>query len=273
MMNTNGPLLKILFIGDVVGKGGRSAVKKLVPVLKDRYHASFVIVNAENSANGAGISKTCIDDMNTAPIDVYTAGDHIWDQKSFEHEINMYQNVLRPANMSTLQPGKGYGVFRNPAGGEVAVINLSGKVFMRESAYCPFECVEKILQNLPKTVKCIFVDIHAEATSEKAALAWMLDGKVTAVVGTHTHVQTADGRVLPGGTAFLSDVGMTGGHDSVLGRNVKDVVKKFRTGMPTRLEVTENRIRLDYCVVTYELNTGKAVEIVNSSEFYEPENT
>ena len=142
-MSTNGPLLKILFIGDVVGKGGRSAVKKLVPLLKDRYHASFVIVNAENSANGAGISKTCIDDMNTAPIDVYTAGDHIWDQKSFEHEINMYQNVLRPANMSTLQPGKGYGVFRNPAGGEVAVINLTGKVFMRESAYCPFECVEK----------------------------------------------------------------------------------------------------------------------------------
>ncbi|MBO4304085.1 MAG: YmdB family metallophosphoesterase [Lentisphaeria bacterium] len=270
-MSEEGPLLKILFIGDVVGKGGRNAVKKLVPVLKDRYHASFVIVNAENSANGSGISRTCIDDMNTAPVDVYTSGDHIWDQKNFEHEITTLPNVLRPANGSALQPGKGYGVFRNPAGGEVAVISLMGRVFMRESASCPFECAEKILQALPKTVKTVFVDFHGEATSEKAALAWMLDGKVTAVVGTHTHVQTADGRILPGGTAFLSDAGMTGSHDSVLGRKVGDVVKKFRTGMSARLEVAEEKIRMDYCVVTYELLSGRAVEIVSASEFYCPE--
>lgn len=263
--------LNILFIGDVVGKGGRAAVKALVPFLKDKYRASFVIVNAENSANGSGISRTCIEDMNSAPIDVYTSGDHIWDQKSFEHEILEYKNFLRPANLSTSQPGRSWGVFRNPAGGEIAVISLMGKVFMKESAYCPFETAEKILKEIPGNVKTIFIDFHAEATSEKAALAWMLDGKVTAVIGTHTHVATADGRILPGGTAFLSDVGMTGGNDSILGREVKDVVRKFRSGMPTRLEVVEKNIRLDYCIVSYDMLTGKAVKIENSSIFYNPE--
>ena len=138
---------------------------------------------------------------------------------------------------------------------------------MKESAYCPIETVEKILPQIPKTVPCIVVDFHAEATSEKAAMAWFLDGKATAVIGTHTHVQTADLRILPGGTAFLSDVGMAGGHDSILGRDIADVIKKFRTGMPTRLNVTEQKIRLDYAVLSYELMTGRAVSIKAGSEF------
>ena len=266
-----GPVLNLLFVGDIVGKGGRAAVKYLIPILKQRHGASFVIANGENSANGAGYSLTCIHDMKEA-VDVFTSGDHTWDQKNFEQEILSVKNLVRPANFSSLQPGRGWGIFRNPAGGEIAVISLLGRVFMKDSASCPFETVEKILSQLPPTVKCIIVDIHAEATSEKAAMAWMLDGKVTAVIGTHTHVQTADGRILPGGTAFLSDVGMTGGHNSILGRDVPDVVRKFRTGMPTRLNVTEKNIRLDYAVVSYEMMTGRAVSIQAYSEFYNPEN-
>ena len=264
-MSGNGPVLNLLFIGDVVGKGGRNAVKILAPELKQRFNCSFVIVNGENSANGAGFSLSCIKDLEIA--DAITAGDHIWDQKNFETEILSVKNIVRPANLSNLQPGKGWNVFRNPAGGEVAVISLLGKVFMKESAYCPFETVEKILPQIPKTVQCIVVDFHAEATSEKAAMAWFLDGKATAVIGTHTHVQTADLRILPGGTAFLSDVGMAGGHDSILGRDIADVIKKFRTGMPTRLNVTEQKIRLDYAVLSYELMTGRAVSIKAGSEF------
>ena len=264
-MAGNGPVLNLLFIGDVVGKGGRNAVRLLTPELKQRFHCSFAIVNGENSANGAGFSLSCIKDMEIA--DVLTAGDHVWDQKNFETEILSVKNLVRPANLSSLQPGKGWNVFRNPAGGEVAVISLMGKVFMKESAYCPFETVEKILPQIPRTVKCIIVDLHAEATSEKAAMAWFLDGRVTAVIGTHTHVQTADGRILPGGTAFLSDVGMAGGHNSILGRDIRDVVRKFRTGMPTRLNVTEHDIRLDYAVISYELMTGRAVAIRTGSEF------
>ena len=152
------------------------------------------------------------------------------------------------------------------------MISLLGRVFMKDSAACPFETAEKIIAQLPPSVKCIIVDIHAEATSEKAAMAWNLDGKVTAVIGTHTHVQTSDARILPGGTALLTDVGMVGGHDSVLGRDVLDVVRKFRTGMPTRLNVTEKNIRLDYAVISYELMTGRAVSIRAFSEFYTPEN-
>ena len=266
-----GPVLKLLFVGDIVGKGGRAAVKNLVPVLKRRHGASFVIANGENSANGAGYSLTCIRDLEGA-VDVFTSGDHTWDQKNFEQEILSVKNLVRPANFSLLQPGRGWDVFRNPAGGEVAVISLQGRVFMRESASCPFETAERIIAQLPPTVKCIIVDLHAEATSEKAAMAWSLDGKVTAVIGTHTHVQTADGRVLPGGTAFLTDVGMVGGQDSILGRDIPDVVRKFRTGMPTRLNVTEKNIRLDYAVISYEMSTGRAVSIEAKSEFYHPEN-
>ncbi len=267
-MGANGPLMSLLFVGDVVGRGGRQAVKRMVPYLKQKYNCSFCIVNAENSANGAGITKSCLDDMNVA--DVFTAGDHIWDQKTLESEISGIKNLLRPANMSKLQPGKGWNIFRNPAGGEVAVISLLGKVFMRDSTYCPFETAENILTQIPITCKCIFVDFHAEATSEKAAMAWFLDGRVTAVIGTHTHVQTADARILPKGTAMLSDVGMVGAADSILGRDVADVVRKFRTGMPTRLNVAEENIRLDAAVLTYELNTGKAVSLTPVSEIFNP---
>ena len=265
----SGPVLNILFLGDVVGRGGRTAVRALVPELKREFNCQFVIVNAENCANGSGMTAACLKEMPDA--DAFTSGDHTWDQKTFEQEIRDIPNLVRPANFSRLQPGVGWRKFRNPAGGEIAVISLLGKVFMKESAYCPFETAEENVKQLPLSCRCVIVDIHAEATSEKAALAWMLDGRVTAVIGTHTHVQTNDARILPNGTAFLTDAGMVGANDSILGREVEAVVRKFRTGMPQRLPVCEKNIRLDGAVVSYELNTGKAVAIKPISRMYQEE--
>ncbi len=264
----SGPVLNLLFFGDVVGKGGRKAMAAVIPRLKQKYRCQFAVVNAENCASGAGMTLSSLREMPEA--DVFTGGDHIWDRKELEQEINGIKNLIRPANLSKLQPGKGWDKFRNPAGGDVAVISLLGKVFMKESAYCPFETVEEILKEIPITTKCILVDFHAEATSEKLAMAAFLDGKVTAVLGTHTHVQTADARILPGGTAAITDVGMVGGANSILGRSTEDVIRKFRTGMPTKLSVVEENIRYDAVVISYEMNTGKAVAIQPVSEIYNP---
>ncbi|MCP4176703.1 MAG: YmdB family metallophosphoesterase [bacterium] len=253
--------MNLLFIGDIVGKGGRQAVKRLVPELRQKYSCSFCIANAENSACGAGINEKCIKDLNDV-VDVFTLGDHVWDQKTFANEIKGIKNVVRPANVNPIQPGKGFDVFRVPAGGEVAVINLMGKVFMRNSSFCPFMEVDKILKKLPSTVKCILVDFHAEATSEMLAMGRFLDGRVTAVLGTHTHVQTADARVFEKGTAYITDVGMVGADFSILGRSVDDVLYKFTTDMPNRLNVIEKGImRFDAAVVSYNMSSGKATEI------------
>ena len=254
--------MNLLFIGDIVGKGGRKAVQTLVPDLRREFNCSFVIANMENAAAGAGLNAKCINQLYPDFVDVVTTGDHVWDQKGFEIEIEKFQAVLRPANLSDKQPGKGFGVFRNPACGDVAVINLQGKVFMKESAFCPFAKVDEILNKIPKTVTCKIVDFHAEATSEMAALAHYLDGKVTAVLGTHTHVQTADAKILPSGTAFMSDVGMVGSENSVLGRDISSVIEKFTTGMPKRLPVNESNIRVDAVVISYNITTGKAENII-----------
>ena len=253
--------MNLLFIGDIVGKSGRKAVQTLVPKLRREFNCSFVIANMENSAGGAGVNAKCIRQLHPDFIDVVTTGDHVWDQKAFETEIEQFKAVIRPANLNDKQPGKGFGVFRNPACGEIAVINLQGKVFMKESAYCPFTRAEEILKQIPPTVKSIIVDFHAEATSEMAAMAHMLNGKVTAVLGTHTHVQTADSKILPGGTAFITDVGMVGSENSILGREIDAVIEKFLTGMPRRLPIEQNNIRLDAVVISYDQTTGKALEI------------
>ncbi|MBR7103583.1 MAG: YmdB family metallophosphoesterase [Lentisphaeria bacterium] len=253
--------MKFIFIGDVVGKGGREAVKQLVPELRREYNAQFVIVNGENSAGGNGLTGTCARELLHS-CDVVTLGDHTWDQKGFELDIGRLDKVIRPANYNKTQPGNGWGIFTNPAGGSIAVIALQGKVFMKESAYCPFVTADEILAQLPGTVKTIVVDFHAEATSEKLAMANYLDGRVTAVLGTHTHVQTADARVLPGGTAAMTDVGMVGAEASILGRAIPDVLKKFASGMPCRLPVVETgTIRLDGAVVTFDHTTGRASAI------------
>ena len=263
--------MNLIFLGDVVGKGGRNAVRQHLPELRRMYNAQFAIVNGENSAAGNGLTGSCVKELLEV-ADVITCGDHVWDQKGFENEIHLYPQVVRPANLSDLQPGKGYGIYRNPAGGEIAVISLMGKVFMRDSAYCPFETVEKILEKLPSTVKTIVVDFHAEATSEKLAMGRFLDGKVTAVLGTHTHAQTADAKVLPGGTAVITDAGMCGAEYSVLGREVPAVLKKFRTGMATRLPVVEDgEIRVDGVCVSFDAASGRATGITAFSPLIVPE--
>ncbi len=257
--------MRLLFIGDIVGKGGREAVKQLVPELRREFNCQFVIANAENSAAGNGLTAGCARELLTV-ADVLTSGDHTWDQKGFDADLRQFPPIIRPAHFSKRQPGRGWGVFRNPAGGDVAVIVLLGKVFMRESAYCPFETVEQILKEIPSSVKNIIVDFHAEATSEKLAMGYFLDGKVTAVLGTHTHVPTADARVLPGGTAVQTDVGMAGAAVSVLGRDVAAVLQKFTIGMPNRLPVVETgAIRVDAAVVTYDYLTGRASAIESIS--------
>ena len=260
--------MNILFIGDIVGHGGRAAVQKLVPDLRREFNLSMVIANAENIAAGAGLTGSCLKELRKT-VDFFTAGDHVWDQKEFEKEINGIHDIVRPANLSTLQPGVGIKVVRNPVAGEIAVMALQGKVFMRDSAYCPFETAEKLLAELPSSVKTVLVDFHAEATSEKIAMGYFLDGKVTAVIGTHTHVQTNDAKILAGGTAYMTDAGMVGAEYSVLGRKVEEVVKKFRTGMPRRLPVAEGVIRLDGCVISYDHTTGRANSITPISRMVE----
>lgn len=261
--------MNLIFLGDVVGKGGRNAVKALLPELRKEFNAQFAVVNGENAAAGSGITGSCVRELLTS-ADVITLGDHTWDQKIFETEINLFDRVIRPANYSISQPGRGFGIFRNPAGGDVAVIALQGKVFMKDSAYCPFETADKILKQLPSTVKTILVDFHSEASSEKLAMGYFLDGRVTAVLGTHTHIQTADAKVLPCGTAVLSDTGMCGAEHSVLGREVESVLKKFTTGMPVRLPVVETgKIRVDGAAITYDHISGKASKIVSFSRFIE----
>ncbi len=253
--------MNLLFIGDMVGKGGRKAVRELVPGLRTEHKCSFCIANGENIAAGAGMTAKCIAEFCPVPVDVVTSGDHVWDQKGFDGEIPGLKNVLRPANFSRKQPGRGFGIFSNPLCGEIAVINLIGTVFMKNGIGCPFETAETILEKIPRTVKCIIVDFHAEATSEKAAMARFLDGKVTAVIGTHTHVQTADAKILPGGTAFISDVGMTGSDNSILGREIPAVLRKFTTGLPTKLTVVDDGIRLDAALISYNSDSGKAETI------------
>ena len=249
--------MKMLFIGDIVGKGGREAVRRLVPDLRREFNVQLVIANGENSAAGNGISASCARELLEA-VDVITLGDHVWDQKGFETEISLFRNIVRPANYAAAQPGRGFGVFSNPAGGEVAVIALQGKVFMRDCAYCPFETADRILKSLPASVKSVLVDFHAEATSEKLAMQHYLDGRVTAVVGTHTHVQTSDALVLTKGTAYLTDLGMTGPYVSSIGRDLKPVTKKFVTGMPSRFEVAEGPCVLEGAVIEFDPNAKKA---------------
>lgn len=256
--------MNLLFAGDIVGKGGREAVKELLPELRREFNCQFCVVNGENMASGAGLNAKCVNDIINE-VNVITTGDHVWDQKTFEHEIMQFDNVLRPANFSSAQPGYGWKVFHDPACGEIAVINLQGKVFMRDSAYCPFETVENILKEIPPAVKCILVDFHAEATSEKMAMGYFLEGRVTAVVGTHSHVQTADAKILPGGTAYITDVGMTGAERSILGRDLEAVIAKFRYGIPRRFTVIEKGIRLDAVVISYDPQSGKAAAIKNIS--------
>ncbi|HPO89506.1 MAG TPA: TIGR00282 family metallophosphoesterase [Victivallales bacterium] len=258
--------MKILFIGDIVAGVSRKAIIEKLPTIKNEFSIDFCIANAENLAGGAGITKAVLKEFPHGLIDVFTAGDHVWDQKKFQNEVNEIENFLRPANLKSSQPGKGWNIFHTGTT-KIAVINLIGRVFMKDNfAECPFENAELILKKIPEDTKIIIVDFHAEATSEKAALARYLDGKISALIGTHTHVQTNDAQILPYGTAFITDVGMTGPNNSILGREINDVITKFISGMPTRLEVAKGEIRFDSVIIDIDENSGKAINIKNISK-------
>ncbi|MDD3694643.1 MAG: TIGR00282 family metallophosphoesterase [Lentisphaeria bacterium] len=249
--------MKILFIGDIVGKGGREAVRALTPGLRREYGCDFCIANAENIAGGSGMNKNCLQALFDGEVDVCTSGDHVWDQKQFAAEIESLPNVLRPANYPGTQPGKGYGVYTSESGQQVAVLCLLGRTFMAVGAECPFAAAERIVPELKKITPLIVIDFHAEASSEKIALGRFLDGQVSAVLGTHTHVPTADQQVFPGGTAFQCDVGMVGARESVIGRALQPVIARFRHSMPQRFSVVEKGIRLHGCVVSVD-DKGRA---------------
>jgi metallophosphoesterase (TIGR00282 family) len=252
---------RILFVGDVVGKGGRTATLEAVAKWREQEGVSFVIVNGENMAGGSGLTEKCVKELTDAGVDVVTSGDHVWRQKSFVKEVKELPKVLRPANVFAQQPGQGYGVFDAGDGVRIGVMNVLGRVFMNTQADNPFECVNQVVERIKKETPLIVVDFHAEATSEKTAMGRYLDGRVSAVLGTHTHVQTADERVFPKGTAFISDVGMTGARESVLGREIEPVVKNFVTGMPARFAVVEKGVRVHAVLVDVDVKTGKAQSI------------
>jgi metallophosphoesterase (TIGR00282 family) len=242
--------MKVLFLGDIVGKGGRGAVQSFLPGLMDEYECDVCIANGENSAGGSGLTGRCVREMLDAGIHVITTGDHVWDQRDFVGEMKNFPQVLRPANVSPEQPGHGYGLFDAPGGVKIGVVCLLGRTFMNSSADCPFAAADRIVTELREQTHHIIVDIHAEATSEKIAIGRYLDGRVSAVLGTHTHVPTADQQLFPRGTAFQCDVGMVGSRESVLGRDIKPVLHRFTTGMPARFTVNNRDIRLHGTVVS-----------------------
>ncbi len=257
--------MKVLFIGDIVGTPGREAVKHLVPRLRQEHHLDFVVANAENAAGGSGIVPRIADELFDSGVDVLTSGDHIWKKKDIFDRIQSDNRILRPVNFPLGAPGKGSGVFKSDSGVKIAVLNVQGRVFM-EALECPFLSARKEIEGILEETKVVIVDIHAEATSEKVALGWYLDAKASAIFGTHTHIQTADEKILPGGTAYITDVGMTGPYCSVIGRRVEDVLQRFITAVPVRFEVASADIQLHGAIVDIDEATGKARSITRIQE-------
>ncbi|PWU16717.1 MAG: TIGR00282 family metallophosphoesterase [Verrucomicrobia bacterium] len=257
--------MKLLFIADIVGQPGRRAVKALVPELRQRHGINLVVANGENAAGGSGITVKTAEEIFSAEVDVMTSGDHLWDQKEVMALLQSETRFLRPLNYPPGTPGQGSGIFQIKDSVPVAVLNLQGRTFMPPLEN-PFHSAIAEVQRLRDKTKLIFVDFHAEATSEKVALARLLDGKVSAFIGTHTHVQTADERILPGGTAFLCDAGFTGPHESVIGREIEPIITRFMTNMPQKFEVATDGILLQGALVEIDEHTGKATSIQRISE-------
>jgi len=252
--------MKVLFIGDIVGGPGRRIVGEQARRLAEEHGAELVIANCENAAAGFGITPALVEELFAAGIDVLTSGNHIFDRKEilpFFEQGAADGRLLRPANYPGSTPGRGLYVGHSRGGAPYAVLNLQGRVFMPQID-CPFQTADRLLGQLPKDVKVILVDMHAETTSEKQAMGWYLDGRVSAVLGTHTHVPTADEKILPGGTAYVTDVGMTGPYESVIGNVKEDVLKRFLTGLPQRLDVAAGDVRLCGALLDIDDATGRA---------------
>ncbi|WP_413381466.1 TIGR00282 family metallophosphoesterase [Alkalihalobacillus sp. 1P02AB] len=251
--------MRILFIGDVVGSPGRNMVDEYLPKLKKSYKPTITIINGENAASGKGITERIYKGFMDAGAQAVTLGNHSFDKKDIFEFIDRAKAMVRPANYPEGVPGKGY-TFVKINQIEVAVVNLMGRTFL-PAIDCPFRKIDQILEEIKERTPYIFVDFHAEATSEKQAMGWYLDGRVTAVVGTHTHVQTADERILPDGTAYITDVGMTGPYDGILGVEKEVIIQRFLTSLPARFEVTEGREQLNGVIIDVDPKTGLAKSI------------
>lgn len=252
--------MKLLFIGDVVGKPGRSMLKRHLPRLIDEHRIDFTIANAENSAGGAGATAETCDEMFGFGVDCLTSGNHIWDKKEILPYLDREPRLLRPANYPDPNPGSGAFIGRARDGSRVGVLNLMGRVFMA-NLECPFRTADAVLEEMRGRTDCIFVDMHAEASSEKVAMGWYLDGRVTSVIGTHTHIPTADEVILPKGTAYLTDVGMTGPFDSVIGVEKAQVLERFLTQRNVRFLTAEGDPRLYAAAVEVDPSRGRATKI------------
>ena len=250
--------MKIMMIGDVVGGPGRRMLKRELARARAEHGVGAVVVNAENCAAGSGITAALAQEIFDAGADAITLGDHTWGQKEFAGQIGGIGNLVRPVNFPSECPGRGWCMVTMPTF-RFAVVNVEGRVFM-SPADCPFKAMDRALAEIPKDVP-VFVDFHAEATSEKITMAHYLDGRVTAVVGTHTHVQTSDAMLLPKGTAYMTDLGMTGPYISSIGRDLKPVTRKFVTGMPARFEVADGPCTMEGAVIEFDPATGKASSI------------
>jgi len=260
--------MNLLFVGDVVGRPGRRAVTQWLPALRRELRADFVVVNGENSAGGFGITPETFNEITGAGADVVTGGNHIWHTREAPALLDGEPRLLRPANYPAGAPGRGAAVFPSAAGPRVGVLNLEGRAFM-QPLLSPFEVGREAAERLRAETRVILVDFHAEATSEKAALAWHLDGRVSAVVGTHTHVQTADERILPRGTAFITDAGMTGPRDSIIGMSRESVLPRFLTLLPARFEVASGPAQLNGVLIEIDAEAGRAVRIERVARFEE----
>lgn len=253
--------MKILCIGDIVGRPGREAVAKLIPALNEEYGIDFVIANAENASGGAGILPKNAEELFAYGCDVLTTGDHVWDKKEAFDYLDKTPHLLRPINFPKDNPGKGVFIAEARNGKKIAVINLLGRVFIRYNTNCPFEAAVEAVKYARKETDIIMVDFHGEATSERMAMGYYLDGKVTCVFGTHTHVQTADEKILAKGTAFITDIGMTGPFDSVIGQNKEKIIERFLTNIPHKFEVATDDVGLNGIIVTVNDKTGFAEKI------------
>ncbi len=261
--------MRILCIGDVMGEPGRKAVRHLLPGLIQRERVDFTVVNGENVAGGFGFTEETCKELFAAGADVVTGGNHSWDKKDIISYIESEPRLLRPANYSNA-PGKGHVVVRSKGGVEVGVANLMGRVFMYPLEN-PFTMAMDLLREMRRDTRVLIVDFHGEASSEKQAIGWHLNGHCSIVFGTHTHVQTADERILPGGTAFITDAGLTGPLDSVIGMKKELAIERFLTGMPTRLEVAKGNVKLQGILVDVDEADGRATAIRRIQEPYQPQ--
>ncbi len=253
--------LRILCIGDVVGRPGRQVLREALPVLTKQHSLDCIITNAENSTDGAGLSAAHYQKVVAAGSHLITLGDHIYRRRDIIQVMETADNIVKPANLPTQAPGKEFAIHRTESGVGIAVISVLGRLFMKLQANCPFAAADRVIAAIPSDVKIIVVDFHAEATSEKIAMGWHLDGRASIVFGTHTHVPTADERVLPKRTAYISDLGMTGPYDSVIGRDRNRVVGTFISGVPSPFDVATNDTRLCGIIATVESTTGRASAI------------